>query len=254
MDIGTLLGIVSGMALIIYSIMMGSSLMVFWDLPSFLIVIGGTIATTFIKFNMKTVFGTVGVLKNAFFDSKEDPQKVIKQLVDMANKARKESILSLASYKITQDLMRKGTQLIVDGIAPDLVKSILYTEIAFMKSRHQSGQKLFKAMGSSAPAFGMIGTLIGLVQMLQSMSDPANIGPAMAVALITTFYGALFSNLVFLPIADKLEMRSGDEQLIMQIMVEGVLSIQAGDNPRVLEEKLLSFLSPDMRGGKKKGK
>jgi len=159
--------------------------------------------------------------------------------------------LALGNVKVPDPLMQKGIQLIVDGIAPDLVRNILNTEIAFMKARHQTGQKIFTGMGDSAPAFGMIGTLIGLVNMLQNMEDPSSIGPAMAVALLTTFYGAFIANLMMIPIAEKLANRSSEEQLVMKLIVEGLLSIQAGDNPRVIEEKLLSFLSPELRTSKK---
>ncbi len=252
MDIATIIGLVSGIGLVFAAIFMGGNFGAFIDVPSILIVVGGTIAATFIRFNMKTVFGAVSVLMNAFFEKTQDPLKVIKQIVDMANKARKDSILALGSVKVPDPLMQKGIQLVVDGIAPETVKNILNTEIAFMKERHSEGQKIFKGMASSAPAFGMIGTLIGLVQMLQNMSDPSSIGPSMAVALLTTLYGAFIANLIFIPLADKLENRSQKEQLIMKLIVEGLLSIQAGDNPRVIEEKLLSFLSPQMRGGKSK--
>jgi len=247
MDIATVLGIVAGIVLIASAIILGGNPIIFWNLPSVLIVIGGTIATTFIKFPLSSIFSTFKVVKKAFFQNPLSPEKIISEIVELAKKARKESILALEKVEISDPFLKRGIQLAVDGVDPALIREILDTEINFRKARHKEGQKIFKGMGASAPAFGMIGTLIGLVQMLTKMQDPKSIGPAMAVAILTTLYGALLANLVFLPIADKLELRSEKEILIMQMMVEGVLSILAGDNPNIIEQKLISFISPKLR-------
>jgi len=165
----------------------------------------------------------------------------------LAVKARKESIIALEKEEIDDPFLAKGIRLVVDGTAPSLVQAILKTEIGFMKQRHLSGQKVFKTLGALAPAFGMIGTLIGLVQMLQNLSDPGSIGPSMAVALLTTFYGAVLANLVAIPIAEKLGGKSAEEVLMMEVVIQGVLSILEGDNPIIVRSKLEAFLSPNLR-------
>jgi chemotaxis protein MotA len=174
---------------------------------------------------------------------------MIQRLVYFTEKARREGILALEDEVETLDdeFFKKGLQLVVDGSDPELVRNILETELAFVEERHKSGQGIFITMATLAPAFGMIGTLIGLINMLKHLDDPAVIGPNMAVALITTFYGALFANLICIPIASKLNIRSGQEVLLKELVIEGVLSLQAGENPRLVEEKLKAFLPPKAR-------
>jgi chemotaxis protein MotA len=152
-----------------------------------------------------------------------------------------------AAYQVEDDFLKKGILLIVDGTDPELVRNILETELAFLEDRHKTGQSIFETMGALAPAFGMIGTLIGLIRMLRNLNNPEAIGPGMAVALLTTFYGALLANLVFIPVAGKLKIRSNEEILNKEVMIEGMLSIQAGENPRIIEEKLKAFLAPKIR-------
>ncbi|WP_457572094.1 motility protein A [Desulfovulcanus sp.] len=249
MDIGTLIGILLGFGLIIGSILLGGSLGAFVDVPSVLIVVFGTVAVTFIMFPMGMVFGTIKVMLKAFFAKPPDPQGVIKTIVDLANIARKESLVALEKAPVEDPFLKKGVLMAADGTEEEAVRSVMEIEIAFMKQRHQMGQEIFKSMGTMAPAFGMIGTLIGLVNMLQNLDDPSSIGPAMAVALLTTFYGAVLANVIFLPIAKKLEVRSVEEVLYMEIVVEGVVSILKGENPRITQEKLEAFLNPAMREG-----
>ena len=247
MDIATIIGIISGIGLIIASIMIGSGLNAFIDIPSVLVVIGGSTAAMLISFPLDKVIGSIKIAMKAFFSSKQSPEEIITKVVDLAIKARKESIIALEKEEIDDPFLAKGIRLVVDGTAPNLVRSILKTEIGFMKQRHATGQKVFKTLGALGPAFGMIGTLIGLVQMLQNLSDPGSIGPAMAVALLTTFYGAILANLIAIPIAEKLGGKSAEEVLMMEVVIEGVLSILEGDNPIIVRNKLEAFLSPKLR-------
>lgn len=248
MDIGTLIGILAGLGLILGSIMFGGgALGGFIDIPSVLVVVGGTIAVTFVMFPMGTVFGSIKVGMKTFFAKPQDPTELINLLVNMAETARKESLVALEKVAVDDPFIKKGVQLVADGTEEKLVRSVMDTEIAFMRRRHFQGQGVFKGMGTMSPAFGMIGTLIGLVKMLQNLSDPGAIGPAMAVALLTTFYGAVLANLFFLPMATKLEERSAEEALYMEIAMEGVIGILHGEHPSIIKEKLMAFLSPAMR-------
>jgi len=249
LDLTTTIGIIVGIALISLAILQGGSLNIFFDTPSIMITLGGTIAATLINFTMPQILGVVKVLKNAFFGSGDNPLGLISTIVHFAEKARKEGLLSLEeeANQLGDPFMQKGLQLVIDGTDPELVRDIMETELSFIEERHKLGKGIFEAMGAYGPAFGMIGTLIGLIQMLKNLDDPSKIGPGMAVALLTTFYGALLANLVFNPIAGKLGVRSGQEILYKEVMIEGILSIQAGNNPHIIEEKLLAFLSPKVR-------
>ncbi len=249
MDIATILGILSGMGLIFVSIMSKGSITLFIDVGSILIVVGGTIAATLINFPLKDVLSVMGVVKNAFTHKAPDPSTTIRDLVKFAELARREGILALEDQmqNVEDEFLKQGIQLAVDGTEPELMRTIMGTEIAYLQERHELGQGIFKSMGTYSPAFGMIGTLIGLVLMLANMEDPSQIGPAMAIALITTFYGAVLANLIFLPIAGKLETRSKQEVMLKELVMEGVLSIQSGDNPRIVEQKLVSFIPPKFR-------
>lgn len=247
MDFATLLGIVGGLALIITAIMMGGSLLAFVDIPSVVIVIGGTITAILVMFPMEVVLGSVRIAVRTFRFRKENPLRVVDDICGLADKARRESLVALEKVALDDEFLKKGVRMVADGSSQFQVQSLLDSEINFMKQRHRRGQAVFKGLGSAAPAFGMIGTLVGLVNMLQNLSDPSSIGPAMAVALLTTFYGAVLSNLVFLPMAKKLEERSIDEQLLLQLKMEGVLSIMNGEHPQLIREKLMAFLPPNIR-------
>jgi chemotaxis protein MotA len=203
-----------------------------------------------INYPLKEMLGTINVVKNAFFSGGGPAtDEVIKQFVDLGSKARREGILALESdvKGVTDEFMKKGLQMSVDGLEPQAIEEILATEIDYLKARHQVGAEVFQTMGTFAPALGMIGTLVGLVQMLQSMDDPSSIGPAMAVALLTTFYGSIMANMVCIPIAGKLKARSKEETLVKEMVVEGVLSLTRGENPRILEQKMLAYVPPKMR-------
>ena len=249
MDLATLLGTIAVFAVVLIGMAMGGSLKPFWDPPSVFITVGGTIFSTLMSFPLETFKDVLKITKQAFFTQEEDITETINTLVRFADKARREGLLALDedANHLTDPFLQKGIRLVVDGTTHELVRNILETEIAFIADRHKTGQAVFETMGAMAPAFGMLGTLVGLVQMLLKLDKPEEIGPGMAVALLTTFYGSVLANMVFLPIANKLKNRSAREIFIKEAIVEGVLSIQAGDNPRVIQEKLKSFLPPKER-------
>ncbi len=256
MDKATILGIITGVFLLGWAMAEGGDWQIFWNPASLAITLGGTFAAILISYPMHRLLSMMKVLKNAFFKRKKDPAEVINMMVGFAEKARKEGLLALEeeANEVDDDFTKQGIQLVVDGTDPELVKGILDTELTYLEERHRAGAGIFQTMGNLAPSFGMIGTLIGLIKMLQHLDDPDAIGPGLAVALLTTFYGALIANLIFLPIAGKLRYYSSEEILEKEIIMEGVLSIQAGDNPRVVQEKLKAFLPPTERHnvGKKK--
>ena len=235
-----------GFVLIIYSIVAGGDIRAFWDVNSVIIVVGGTIAATVVAYPLDRMKNLGNVLKTLGRKANTDPAQLIQILVGYAEKARREGLLALEDDggKPQEPFLLKGVQLIVDGTDPELVRSIMEIELDFLAERHKSNAAILDAMGNFSPAFGMIGTLIGLIQMLGSLTDAANIGSGMAVALITTFYGSMLSNLIFLPLATKLRFQSRGEVLLKEMIIEGILSIQAGENPRIVGEKLKVFLEP----------
>lgn len=249
MDLSTLIGVIAGMSIVVLGIMSSGSLTSFIDIPSVYITIGGTTAATIISFPIGDLVGAVSVIKKTIFTKVQPVTETIATLVSFAERARREGILALERHmeEIEDEFLSKGIQLAVDGTEPELMRSILTTELDYVEKRHATGQGLVAMYGTLGPAFGMIGTLIGLVLMLQTMSDPSSIGPQMAVALITTFYGALIANLFCIPLVNKLKRRSEEEILVKEMMIEGILSIQSGDNPRIVEQKLTSFISPKLR-------
>lgn len=249
MDFATIIGLISGFGLVLTAILIGGSPQIFVNVPSFLIVIGGTIASTLINYPLKDVLSVFGTVKNAFVHNQPSPVEIITKLVRYATVARREGILALENEasEAGDEFLQKSVQLAVDGTAPELIKDILTTEIAFMEDRHTKGQGILLSMGAMAPAFGMIGTLVGLVNMLATLSDPSKIGGAMAVALLTTLYGAMVANIACIPAAGKLKVYTASELLIKEIVIEGILSIQSGDNPRIVEQKLKAFIAPSLR-------
>ena len=249
MDIATFIGVISAFMLIVISIVMAVGIGAFINIPSVLVVVGGTICATLINYPLKEAINSIRVAKNAFFTKSLTFGEIITNFVNYANKARKEGILALESSlpEIDDEFLKKGLQLTIDGLEPQAITEILETEIAFIEDRHKLGSDMFQAMGTFAPAFGMIGTLIGLVAMLQSMDDPGSIGPSMAVALITTFYGAVLANVLFLPISGKLRARSKEETMVKEMILQGIIALSRGDNPRIIEQKLHSFLPPNLR-------
>jgi chemotaxis protein MotA len=249
MDIATVLGIISAFGLVLIAIFVGGGIKLFVNLPSLMIVVGGTMGATMVNYPLKEVIGVLQVVKNVFFKKAMLGGDIIKVFIEFSTKARREGILSLESdiKKVREDFIRKGVLLAIDGLEPQSIREILETEITFIQDRHRKGAEIFTTMGTFFPALGMVGTLIGLVQMLQSMNDPSTIGPAMAVALLTTFYGAIMANIVCLPMAGKLRTRSGEEVLIKEMIIEGIICLSNGENPRILEQKLHAFLPPRQR-------
>jgi len=246
MDITTLMGILVAAVLVISAILMGGPGIWFLDYPSLMIVIGGTMGATLIAYPISEVMSVVGIARNAFLHRNQSPTALIPIMVQIAKKARTEGILSFESQlKTLKDpFLVRGIQMAIDGMESSVIEDVLSTEIAYVGERHKIGAEIFSTMGAYAPSMGMIGTLIGLVQMLKQMNDPSLIGAPMAVALLTTFYGSVLANLLFNPIAGKLKTRSKQEMLVKQMILEGILSIQAGDNHRIVEQKLRAFISP----------
>lgn len=249
MDLSTIIGILAAFGLMISAIMQGGSLLVFINIPSVIIVLGGTIGTVFVHYPFGEVFGAFGVARKAFFHKALVPSDTINKLITYAGKARKEGILSLQSVmsEIDDEFFLKGLQMAVDGQEPESLKDMLEREIEYVMDRHEKGAEIFVSLAAYAPAMGMIGTLIGLVQMLQTMDDPSSIGPAMAVALLTTFYGAVIANVICTPMSGKLKLRSASEVLNKTLVAEGMTSILEGENPRLMEQRLHAFVAPKLR-------
>ena len=249
MDIATILGVISAFGLVCIAILMGGGIQLFINIPALMIVVGGTLGATMINYPIKDVFGVFKVVKKALFAKNISVTELIKRFMAFAQKSRKEGILALEGdiKDESDEFLRKGVQLAIDGLEPQEIGDILGTEVDFVRSRHQLGAEIFATMGTFSPALGMIGTLIGLVQMLQTMDDPSRIGPAMAVALLTTFYGSIIANIVCLPIAGKLRTRSKEEVLTKEMAIQGIASLSNGDNPRILEQKLQAFIPPNQR-------
>lgn len=247
MDIATVLGVFSAFGLVVGTILMGGGFGLFINIPSLLIVVGGTLGVTLINYPIRDVFGVFNVAKKAIFTPNMPVNKLIRRFVEYANKSRKEGILALESEikSVKDDFLKKGVQLSIDGLEPQDINQILETEIEFIRNRHQLGAEIFSTMGAYALALGMIGTLIGLVQMLQKMESPSTIGPAVAIALLATFYGAVMANIVCIPLSGKLRTRSKEEVLIKEMAVQGIMCLSNGDNPRILEQKLKAFIPAD---------
>lgn len=254
MELGSLIGLVAGAIFVFLSILLAADMNImgvvnFLDAPSFLIVFGGAFAGALIAFPLPKFIAGLKVMGKIMKAPATDTVSGISKIIDLANLARKEGLLALeeAVSTIEDEFLKKGIMLIVDGTDPELVRSILETELSYMETRHKELQDYWGFLGSAGPAWGMIGTLIGLVMMLQALDDPTTIGPKMAVALITTFYGSLIGNYICSPVKNKLALFSAEEMLVKEILIEGMLSIQAGENPRIIEEKLKSFLPPSLR-------
>ena len=249
MDLATIIGITSGSLLLLVSILMGGSIGSFINVPSMMIVIGGTAAATLINFPMADFLGAIKVVKNAFLVKNTSPEEIIRTLIGYADTARRDGLLALEKdvKEVSDPFLRTGMELAIDGMELDKIDAMLTMEVDLVAERHSRGQEMFKQMAKYAPAFGMMGTLIGLIQMLKNVNDPSSIGPGMAVALLTTFYGTLVANLICLPLAGKLETISKNELLVKGLTMEGIKAIQVGDSPRLVERKLVTFLPPAAR-------
>ncbi|MGL4847499.1 MAG: motility protein A [Clostridium sp.] len=248
-DALTSIGLVVGMGLLLWAMGSGSSLLLFWDVPSVAITVGGSFCAVLITIENADLKRMISVLMQAFRNNGTSKREIISQFADLSKRARREGLLSLEDEisKIEDDFLKKGLQMVVDGIEPETIQEILELEIEEMEGRHKNGSNLFQTWGAFAPAFGMIGTLIGLIQMLANLTDSSTIASGMGKALITTFYGTLLANLMCIPIASNLDKKTAIEVSLREMMVEGVLSIQSGVNPRIVEEKLSTYLTPKER-------
>jgi chemotaxis protein MotA len=246
-DIATLIGLLGGFGIIIGAIASGGDIMLFVNIPSVLIVVGGTFMVTLMQVSLKDFLGSFSIGMKAFFYKTDDAQQLIEEAVVLADVARKNGLLALEGQEIGNDFLKTGIGLCVDGHDPALVQRMLDKDINLTIQRHEVGQTMFKNMATMAPAMGMIGTLVGLVQMLANMSDPASIGPAMAVALLTTLCGAIIANAFATPMAEKLARASALEKTNKQLIMETISGIQEGMNPRVLEQLLGAYLPANKR-------
>ncbi|MBN2445944.1 MAG: MotA/TolQ/ExbB proton channel family protein [Phycisphaerae bacterium] len=256
MDISTIIGFVLGITLVCVAIMINASITSFIDMASIAVVVGGTVAAILISFPLGQVFKIASVVKNAVFAKPLNPVEYVAALVKLAEHARRDGILSLESQlqdNNYDDFLARGLRMAIDGQDPAVIEVAMEKEVETIVERHASGKALLDNVAKYAPAFGMIGTLIGLVIMLQNMDDPGALGPSMAVALITTFYGSLIANLFAMPLADKLALRSEQEIAAKLLIIRGVMSIQAGDNPRIVQQKLNAFLDGRQRAEIEKG-
>ena len=247
MDLATLIGLVGAFGIVMASIMLGGSAGTFINTPSLLVVLGGTVLVAMMKFSLGQFLGAASIAVKAFLHKPSAPEELIETAVELAKTARQGGLLALEDAEVKDDFMNSGIGLLVDGHAADIVRSMLSKDLSLTLQRHTDGQAIFKAIGDVGPAMGMIGTLIGLVQMLANMDDPKQIGPAMAVALLTTLYGAILANMFALPIADKLAVRSKEESNSKSLIIDALLSIQAGQNPRVIESMLQTYLPKSQR-------
>lgn len=249
MDLGTVGGLVTVTFLICAAILLGSSLLLFVDAPSIVVVIFGTAAVMFIMFPAAAVKEATVAVRAAFKDDPIDYEATVKLLEELSNRARREGLLSLeeAAENAEDEFLRRGLRMMADGHEAGTIEGVLFDEIEKIGERHKKSASVWMGVGDMAPAMGMIGTLIGLVQMLQNMSDPAAIGPAMAVALLTTFYGSILANLIGIPLSNKMLERSGAEVAHKELMAHGLISILNGENPRFMVERLNATLPPSMR-------
>lgn len=247
MDLATIVGIVGAMGLIVVTMLMSGDLGMFVNIPSVVIVVGGSLFAVMAKFGLGQFLGIGKIIGKGMVNKVEEPGPLIDEIVELADAARKGGLLSLEGKEVSSDFLQKGIQLLVDGHDGDVVKQLLSNDKRLALERHQIGASILMSMSSMAPAMGMIGTLIGLVAMLANMDDPKSIGPAMAVALLTTLYGAVMANAFCEPLADKLKLRANEESLVKSLIIDALLAIQGGQNPRVIESMLRTYLPEGKR-------
>ena len=250
MDFNTVIGAILAFILVLGSMAIGpGGIAVFVNIPSLIIVFGGTAAVTMLAFPLSDLKPVAKIIMVTAVRKASTPTEEIDRIVEFANLARKEGLLALETklQQVDDPFFAKGIQLVIDGFGADTVRDIMELETEWEGQRHETGRKIMDQMGAFAPAFGMIGTLVGLVQMLQDMSDPTMIGLGMATALLTTLYGAMAANMLFIPLAGKLERVAAHNNLVRSLMVEGVVAIQSGEKPQLIKEKLKGFLAPRMR-------
>lgn len=248
MDLATLIGLIGSFAFVVMAMVLGGDIGMFVDTQSVLIVFVGSLFVVLMHFNLGQFLSAAKIAIKAFMFKIDKPEELIEKAVEMADAARKGGFLALEEAEVSNQFMQKGIDLLVDGHDATVVSQTLQKDINLTSARHESGANVFKMIGEVAPAMGMIGTLIGLVAMLSNMDDPKSIGPAMAVALLTTLYGAIFANMIAIPIAGKLNLRSEEEMLNNTLIMDAILGIQEGRNPRVIESLLKNYLNASKRG------
>jgi len=246
-DIATLVGLVGSFGIVIASMIMGGSADMFVNIPSLLIVLVGTLFVVLMKFSLAQFLGAIKIAEKDFSFKLQSPEQLIEEVVELADMARKGGLLALEGKEVGSDFLNKGIQLLVDGHDGEVVRTLLNKDLHQTTERHEWGAKIFSAIGEVGPAMGMIGTLVGLVAMLANMDDPKSIGPAMAVALLTTLYGAMLANMFALPIADKLKLRRTEEGRVKSMCIDALLAIQGGQNPRVIASMLKAYLPETAR-------
>ena len=249
MDLATVVGFIGGAGLVIGAMSLAGPLGTFWDFTSLLIVLGGSVFSTLMKMPMKSFMSALKAVSKIFKSDNLDPSALIDDIVRLADTARKNSILALEKEKADYDYLNKAIRFMVDGLEPEVIDKIMSSEMAATVKRHKNARYFFDSVGEASPAFGMIGTVIGLIVMMTKLDDAASVGPAMAVALVTTLYGVMFANLIFSPIGAKLKFVTEEEAMNMQIVREGIQSIIKGENPRAIKVKLESLLAPSERSG-----
>jgi chemotaxis protein MotA len=244
-DIATIIGLLLGFGCVIGAIITGGDPSVFIHVPSMLIVVGGMLAGTFVHFTMKQVLGIMPIVKKTLLFKLPSQAEMVQDMVDYSAVCRRDGPLALEKELATVNdpFVLQAMRMVVDGQESEAIETALDSEIRYLQERHSDGKKIMEFMGAAGPAFGMIGTLIGLVAMLQNLSDPSGLGAGMAVALITTFYGALLANVIFIPLAGKLGIRSKEETLMREMVVQGVLGISAGESPTLVRERMQAFMS-----------
>lgn len=248
MDLATIVGLIGCWVIVIFAMVLGGDPAMFLNVPSLLIVVGGSIFAVLMKYELGQFLAAGKIAGKAFSFKLPKPDAMIDEIVELAGEARKNGLLALEGKEVSYDFLAKGIQLLVDGHAPDVVKSLLGKDMKLAADRHKIGTTIFFQMGDTGPAMGMIGTLIGLVAMLANMDDPKSIGPAMAVALLTTLYGAMMANMFMIPIGDKCALRMDEEGRLQAMVLDALLAIQAGQNPRVIESILRTYLPESKRG------
>jgi chemotaxis protein MotA len=246
-DLASLIGIIGAFVIIMTAMVLSGGLGMFVDIPSVLIVLVGSVFVVLSKYTLAQFLGAGKIAAKAFMFKSADPAELIDEVVELADAARKGGLLSLEGKEVSHEFLESGIQLLVDGHDPEVVQQLLGKDLKKTLDRHQSGSDIFQKLADVAPAMGMIGTLVGLVAMLANMSDPKSIGPAMAVALLTTLYGAMVANMIASPIADKLSLRREEEALIKNLIIDALLAIQNGQNPRVINEMLRKYLPSKLR-------
>jgi chemotaxis protein MotA len=250
-DIATIIGLVGSLSVLMMALLLGPSLTIFYDLASLVLVFGGTFFVVCMKFNIRQIPMTIKVALNAFFKKMDKPEDLIDQLFELAKKSKKEGVLSLEKVPVEHPFLKRGIAMLVDGYNVQVIEGILNKEKDSMIGRHVIGQKIMSAIGDAAPSMGMIGTLVGLVQMLAKLDDPKSIGPAMAIAILTTLYGAIIANMIALPIVDKLVLRSEEEEKNYNLIIDGIVGIANGLNAAIIQEYLKDYLPKHLKRDKK---